>query len=61
MRSLKSRGVEDVSLLRRRVRRLLALGRIYPADADYITKRLNEVEAKIVSMHETDEYGKEEE
>lgn len=59
MRALKVVGLEEVARLRRRARRALALGRIYPEDAEYITDRLDEVEARIVSMHETDESGKE--
>lgn len=35
------------------------MGRILPVDAAYIVARLDEVEARIVSMHEEDEYGKE--
>jgi hypothetical protein len=59
MRSLKDAGVEEVARLRRRTRRLLAMDRILPSDATYITERCDEIEARIVSMHETDEYGKE--
>ena len=36
------------------------MGRVLPDDAAYIVARLDEVEARIVSMHETNEYGKEE-
>lgn len=60
MRSLKAAGVEQCDRLRRRTRRALAMGRIHPEDAEYITTRLDEIEARIVSMWETDEYGKEE-
>jgi hypothetical protein len=60
MRSLKSAGLREVSTLRQRTRRLLALGRIWPTDANYIVTRLDEIEARIVGMHETNEYGKEE-
>ena len=60
MRSLKDVGLRDVRSVKRRTRRLLAMERILPGDADYITTRLDEVEAKIVSMHEVNEYGKEE-
>lgn len=59
MRALKVAGLGEVSRLRSRTRRALALGRIYPEDAEYITERLDEVEARIVAMHETDESGKE--
>ncbi len=59
MRPLKSAGVGEVRALRSRTRRLLALGRVLPADAAYIVERCDEIEARIVSMHEEDEYGKE--
>lgn len=58
-RPLKDAGMREVGSLRRRTRRQLALGRILPHDAAYITGRLDEIEARIVSMHEVDEYGKE--
>lgn len=58
-RPLKDVGLREVGSLRRRTRRQLALGRILPHDASYIDARLNEIEARIVSMHEEDEYGKE--
>lgn len=35
------------------------MDRIGQADFEYIDTRLNEVEARIVSMQEFDEYGKE--
>lgn len=60
MRALKDVGVKEVATLRRRVRRLLALERVFPADANFIIKRLDEIEARIVSMHELNEYGEEE-
>lgn len=59
MRSLKSAGLVEVDRLRRRTRRLVALGRVLPHDAGYIVVRLDEIEARIVSMHEEDEFGKE--
>lgn len=60
MRSLKDAGVHEVVTLRRRVRRLLAMERIFPEDVAYITKRLDEIESRIVSMREFNEHGKEE-
>jgi hypothetical protein len=33
--------------------------RIFPADAQYITERLDQIEARIATMHEVDEQGKE--
>jgi hypothetical protein len=60
MRPLKDAGLREVASLRARTRRLLGLERIYPSDAEYITKRLDEVEARIVNMQEFNEYGEEE-
>lgn len=60
MRSLKSAGLKEVDSLRKRARRLLALGRIMPTDANYIVTRCDEIEARIATMYETNEYGKEE-
>jgi hypothetical protein len=60
VRSMKSAGLAEVDSLRRRTRRLLSLGRLFPEDCAYITKRLNEIEARIVTMNEINEYGKEE-
>ncbi len=60
MRSLKDAGLAEVRALKRRTRRLLAMERVLPADAAYITARCDEIEARIVSMHEVNEYGKEE-
>lgn len=59
MLSLKDAGVAECAALRRRTRRLLALGRVMPADADYIVERLDQIEARIVSMIEHDEQGEE--
>lgn len=59
-RSLKTLGIEELNKLRRRVSRQHSLGRIYASDRDYINSRLQEVEARIVLMHEEDdEYKKE--
>jgi hypothetical protein len=59
-RPLKDVGVREVAALRRRTRRLLAMGRILPLDAEFIVRRLDEIEARIVQMHETNEFGEEE-
>jgi hypothetical protein len=59
MRALKDAGLAEVAALRRRTRRLLALERVLPADAAYIVERLDEIEARIVSMMETNEHGEE--
>lgn len=59
MRPLKDAGLAEVQALRRRVRRQHAMSRIDVADFKYIDTRLDEVEARIVSMQEFNEYGKE--
>lgn len=59
MRPMKEAGIKDVQAVRRRVTRQRAMGRVGQADFEYIDKRLREVEARIASMSETDEYGKE--
>lgn len=60
MRTMKSRGLQEVSRLRTRLRRQLAFQRISKADYDYIDIRLDEVEARIISMREINENGEEE-
>lgn len=57
MRGLKDVGIGELAKVKRRTLRLLALGRILPADAVYITKRIDEVEARIVQMREFNERG----
>ena len=57
MRGLKDVGIGELAKFKRRTLRLLALGRILPADAVYITKRIDEVEARIVQMREFNERG----
>lgn len=59
MRPLKTRGLYELAALRRRVRRQRAMGRINKNDFEYIDVRLDEVEARIVSMQEMDETGEE--
>lgn len=54
-KGLKTLGLEETRALRRRVIRQQALGRIYPADADYITTRLDEISAHIIRMPEKDD------
>ena len=60
MRTLKSRGLAEVQRIRQRARRQLAFQRISKADYDYIDTRLDEVEARIISMSEINEQGREE-
>jgi hypothetical protein len=52
--------MDELHSLLRRVRRAQALGRIGAADAKYITARLEQCEARIVSMSEINESGREE-
>lgn len=61
MRSLKDAGLAEVRSLKRRTRRLVAMERVFPADGEFIIGHLDEVEARIVSMQEFNEHGKEEE
>jgi hypothetical protein len=59
-RPLKDAGLREVAALRRRARRQLTLARVLPEDAAYIIVRCDEIEARIVSMQEFNEDGKEE-
>lgn len=60
MRSVKLRGLEELGMLRRRVRRAFALQRIGSEDFDFIDHRLQQIEARIINMRETNEGGEEE-
>lgn len=59
MRPMKEAGLKEVQSARGRVRKLWGMGRIGRPDFEYIDRRLDEVEARVVSMHETDEFGRE--
>lgn len=59
-RTLKSKGLEELRSLRRRTRRQQGLERIGKADADFIVSRLDQIEARIISMTEENEHGEEE-
>jgi hypothetical protein len=59
VKTLKVNGTAEADRLLRRTRRALAMGRIYPADADYICDRLEEIKARIVNMTEKDAAGEE--
>lgn len=59
VRPMKDAGLKEVAAARSRVRKLWGMGRVERPDFEYIDERLDEVEARIVSMTETDEYGKE--
>lgn len=49
---LKTAGLRELEALRRRAKRQLAMERVAAADVDYIVKRLDEIEARIISMRE---------
>lgn len=59
MRPMKDVGLTEVRSARSRVRKLWGMGRVLRPDFEFIDKRLDEVEARIVAMPETDEFGKE--
>jgi hypothetical protein len=59
MLPLKTQGMTEVLQLRKRVTRIRAMRRIGDADFKYLDERLAEIEARIVSMQELDEYGRE--
>lgn len=50
--SLKTRGVEELELVRARARRQLSYKRIKPRDCEFIVSRLDELEAYIINMEE---------
>lgn len=49
---LKTRGIEDVKSLKKRVMRQRTLARISPKDADELVALLEAVEVKITNMEE---------
>lgn len=53
-KSLKTAGIKEVTALRVRVNRQFALERILPSDRDRLIKLLDQFEAHVVSMSETD-------
>lgn len=59
MRSMKSQGLVCVRELLARVRKLHAMDRIQRRDKEFIERRLQEIQARIIGMRETDEFGKE--
>jgi tetrahydromethanopterin S-methyltransferase subunit G len=60
MRTIKTRGLAELSSLRKRVRRQYAARKISKADFMYIDQRLDEIEARVITMSELNEFGKEE-
>jgi hypothetical protein len=57
--SLKTRGVQELEALRKRVRKSRAMGRISKSDYDFLEERLDEIEARIVAMTEISKEGME--
>jgi hypothetical protein len=51
-RGLKTRGIQELELVRARARRQHALKRIRREDCEWIVARLDEVEARIIQMEE---------
>jgi hypothetical protein len=56
---MKTHGVLTVRLLIARTRKLAAMERIASPDAEFIVDRLQQVEARIINMAETNEKGEE--
>lgn len=52
MKAMKEAGRDEVAALRRRTIRALAMGRIGSEDSQFINERLDEIDARIVSMEE---------
>lgn len=59
MRPMKDAGLKEVRAARARARKLWGMDRLSRPDAEFIDRHLDAVESRIVSMVETDEYGKE--
>lgn len=57
---LKDKGLRDeLRPFKRRVQRQASLGRISKADADWLVKQLNNVEARVMKMNEKPEKERE--
>lgn len=54
-KSLKTQGMEEIGLLKRRVLRQHSLGRISAQDRDELATMIGRIEAKIVRMDEKQE------
>lgn len=59
MEPLKTRGLAELTALRKRVRRARAMGRIQRLDFEYLEERMDEIEARIVQMTELTREGEE--
>lgn len=51
-RGLKTRGLQELELMRARARRQHALKRISREDCEWLVGRLDEIEARIINMTE---------
>lgn len=60
MRTLKTRGLADLGAITARAKRQYAMGRISVVDFDALMDLTGKLEALIVNMRETNEFGKEE-
>ena len=60
MRTLKTRGVDDLEGVHARAKKAYAMGRIDKADFDKINRLINELMAHIIWMRELNEKGEEE-
>jgi len=58
-KSLKEAGMDEVTALRRRVNRQLALNRIGDDDAAFILEHLDKIQERIEYMYEEDLTGRE--
>lgn len=54
-RSLQTRGLDDITSVKKRAERQRALGRISRQDCDWIVDHLDELSAYIVRMDEKDD------
>lgn len=54
-RSLKTRGLEELGQLKRRVNRQHSLGRIGMADRDFLNDHIDQIEARIIRMDEKED------
>lgn len=59
-KTIKTKGMEELLSLRRRINRQLWLGRISRKDWAELDRHGKAMEAKIIEMRELNEYGEEE-
>ena len=53
MKSMKEASPAETNAIRKRALKSLAMSRIEKNDCDYITRRLDEIDARVVLMNET--------